>query len=137
MEQDLIAPCGMNCALCSSYLAMKNDVKSKGVKMPYCQGCRPRGKQCAFIKKRCSLLMEGKVEHCFECDDFPCRNLEHLDKRYRTNFSMSMIANLEMIRDKGIEEFLKDQHDKWKCSKCHQMICCHNGLCFICDLSQL
>lgn len=25
MEEKLIAPCGMNCALCVSYLAMQND----------------------------------------------------------------------------------------------------------------
>ena len=31
---DLIAPCGMNCAICSGYLAYKNDVKNKGVRLP-------------------------------------------------------------------------------------------------------
>ena len=30
MEEVLIAPCGMNCGFCSSYLAMKNDLKSTG-----------------------------------------------------------------------------------------------------------
>jgi hypothetical protein len=30
MNEDLIAPCGMNCALCASYLVMKNDLKRKG-----------------------------------------------------------------------------------------------------------
>ncbi len=27
MEERLIAPCGMNCAVCSGYLAMQNDLK--------------------------------------------------------------------------------------------------------------
>jgi hypothetical protein len=37
---ELISPCGMNCSICVSYLAMKNQLKNKGVKMAYCQGCR-------------------------------------------------------------------------------------------------
>ena len=36
LKKELVAPCGMNCAVCSGYLALKHDVKSKGVKMPYC-----------------------------------------------------------------------------------------------------
>jgi hypothetical protein len=29
MEEKLIAPCGMNCGICSGYLALKHDIKSK------------------------------------------------------------------------------------------------------------
>ncbi|MGA3288914.1 MAG: DUF3795 domain-containing protein [Candidatus Bathyarchaeia archaeon] len=52
VNPELIAPCGMNCALCSGYLALKNDVKSKGVRMSYCTSCRPRNKNCSFLKKK-------------------------------------------------------------------------------------
>jgi len=51
LSPDLIAPCGMNCALCASYLALVNDLKSKGIKISYCTGCRARNKKCAFMKK--------------------------------------------------------------------------------------
>jgi hypothetical protein len=73
MNSELIAPCDMNCAICSAHLAMKHDVKARGVKMPYCEGCRARDKKCAFLKKRCELLMDGEVTYCYECGDFPCR----------------------------------------------------------------
>ena len=33
MNEELIAPCGMNCSICGGYLAFKNDVKNK--KRPY------------------------------------------------------------------------------------------------------
>ncbi|MHB8104356.1 MAG: DUF3795 domain-containing protein, partial [Dehalococcoidales bacterium] len=59
METILVAPCGMNCGLCSAYLAMKNDLKKLGIQRSYCAGCRPRGKNCAFMKKNCELLGEG------------------------------------------------------------------------------
>jgi hypothetical protein len=135
--EELIAPCGMNCALCSGYLAKKNDIKKEGIGMPYCSGCRPRDKKCAFIKKDCSLLLNGEIKYCYECRDFPCDRLEKLDKRYRERYRMSMIDNLNLIKEKGIEKFLLSEKEKWSCPQCGESICCHNGLCFKCDLEKL
>ena len=137
MNEELIAPCGMNCGICSGYLAFTNDVKSQGIKMPYCTGCRARDKQCAFLKKRCHQLMSGQVQFCYECADFPCENLCKLDKGYRANFRMSMIENLEAIRENGMVQFLEKQEEKWKCPECGGVICCHNGICFSCGLDLL
>jgi hypothetical protein len=133
----LIAPCGMNCALCASYIAQKNDLKTKGIRMPYCAGCRPRNKQCSFIKKRCSKLLTGEVVFCYECADFPCNNLKAIDARYSSRYRMSMVENLHFINVQGMEKFLKMQQEKWKCPTCGGLICCHNGLCFNCDLEKL
>ena len=137
MNEELIAPCGMNCGICSGYLAFKHDVKSQGVRMPYCIGCRPRDKKCSFLKKRCDLLLGGKVKYCYECPDFPCESLSHLDNRYRTLFRMSMIENLESIKQNGMKQFLKQEEAKWKCDDCGAVICCHNGICFGCGLDRL
>jgi len=57
-----------------------------------------------------------------------------LDKRYRTKYHMSMIENLEFIRDYSPEQFLKKEDEEWKCPKCGEVICCHNGLCLNCEL---
>ena len=127
----------MNCAICSGYLALKHDVKSEGIRMPYCKGCRPRGKICAFLKKRCELLLNNKVRFCYECENFPCEALLRLDKRYQAYFRMSMIKNLKTIEKKGISEFLKKEEEKWKCPECSEVICCHNGICFGCSLDKL
>jgi len=137
MEEKLIAPCGMNCGICSGYLAVKYDVKSKGIKMPYCIGCRPRDKECSFLKKRCDLLLLGQVQYCYECDDFPCVRLKSIDKRYRTHYRMSMIDNLEFIEENGIINFLEQEAEKWRCPECGAEICCHNGICFNCGLNKL
>ena len=127
----------MNCAVCSGYLAYQNDVKSKGIRMPYCIGCRPRDKKCAFLKKSCSLLLNGNVEYCYECNDFPCERLSHIDKRYRTYFRMSVIENLESIKTNGIKRFLENEEGKWRCPRCGGVVCCHNGVCFNCSLDKL
>jgi hypothetical protein len=134
MEEQLIAPCGMNCGVCLAYLAQKNDLKKKGFNRTYCPGCRPRGKNCAFMKKACAKLGEGLVRFCYECADYPCRRLKGLDKRYRTKYHMSMIENLDFIKAKGMEAFLEKEKARWSCPECGETICCHNGLCMVCDL---
>ncbi len=91
----------MNCGICSNYLAASHDIEKSGVRMPYCQGCRPGNKSCALLKKRCRLLREGRVKFCYECPDFPCDQLETLDKRYRERYRMSMLDNLTFIREHG------------------------------------
>ena len=105
--------------------------------MPYCIGCRPRDKKCAFLKKRCPLLMSGQIQYCYECRDFPCERLRHFDRRYKTFFRMSMIENLEYIKQNGIEKFLEKEEEKWRCPECGGVICCHNGICFNCGLDKL
>lgn len=137
MEENLIAPCGMNCGLCISYLAMKNDLKKKGFARKYCPGCRPRRKNCTFMAKQCNLVGKGLIGFCFECENFPCRRLKDLDKRYNTKYHMSMIDNLEFIKKDGLASFLEKEKAKWCCPECGDVICCHNGLCLNCGLEKL
>ena len=133
----MIAPCGMNCALCVSYQAMNNDLKSKGFNKKYCKGCLPRGKGCLHMGDRCATLKNGFVRFCYECKDFPCERLKDLDKRYRTKYHMSMLDNLNYIKENGIENFLHKEEEKWKCPDCGSTVCCHNGLCLNCKIDKL
>ena len=137
MEAALVAPWGINCALCSAYLAREYDLKKQRIMRSYCVGCRPSGKNCTFMKKSCQRLGNGLVQYCYECMEYPCRRLKHLDKRYRTNYHMSVIENLDFIKEQGIEKFLKKEEEKWRCPECGGMICCHGGLCFKCDVERL
>ena len=116
MEEKLIAPCGMNCGLCISYLAMKNDINKKGFKRKYCPGCITRGKHCIFMKDQCDLLGKGQVRFCFLCADFPCKRLKNLDKRYRTKYHMSMIDNLIYIKENGMDRFIENEKRKMELS---------------------
>jgi len=116
---------------------MKYDLKKEGLRKRYCSGCRPRGKNCTFMKKHCDLLGKGLVQFCYECEKFPCSRLKDLDKRYRTKYHMSMIENLEFIKEHGMERFLEKEEAKWRCPECGEVICCHNGLCLNCGLDKL
>lgn len=137
MEEQLIAPCGMNCSLCISYQFMKNDLNKQGFNRRYCPGCIPRGKNCTHMGHKCKLLEKGTLRFCYNCEEFPCSILEALDKRYRSKYHMSMIENLMFIRDNGMEMFLEKEEAKWRCSQCGGVICCHNGLCMNCNIEML
>jgi hypothetical protein len=136
MNKELVAPCGMNCAVCSNYLALQNDVRAKGVKLPYCKGCRPRNKQCSFVKKKCEKLMKNNVDFCYECTEFPCELIRKITKGYE-KYKVNMVENLYFIKEHGLDKFLESQKEKWRCPECGDLICCHNGICYHCGLEKL
>ncbi len=136
-KAELIAPCGMNCSVCSKYLARKHDIKSKGVRVSYCTGCRPRDKKCAFLKKHCDSLLNHTLQFCYECSSFPYKNLVRLDARYQKDYRMSWIENLAFIEQHSLDAFIERERTKWQCKKCGALLCCHNGICFICSVDLL
>jgi hypothetical protein len=126
-KYSIIAPCGMNCGICMAYLREKN-------KCPGCKGVdntKPVTRVRCKIKN-CTAFGNGNARFCFECGNFPCDKLKHLDKRYRTKYNMSMIENLEYIMDYGIRKFLKNEDVRWTCSRCAGTICVHKGICVEC-----
>ncbi len=137
MREEMIAPCGMNCSLCRAAQFKEMDLNKLGFHKMYCAGCLPRGKNCTHMKDACEILGNGRVRFCFECENYPCKRLKSLDKRYKTKYQISMIDNLNYIKQFGMEQFLKKEYDKWQCSNCGELICCHNGLCLNCETDKL
>jgi len=129
---ELISPCGMNCGICRAYLAWKHNVPRQRGRVSWCKGCLPRGKNC-YIKRGCKRLTKHEVQSCSECETMPCAKLAHLDKRYRERYGMSMVENLKILKEKGVDEFLKDQDKKYCCTDCVTgVICVHDNKCFSC-----
>jgi len=127
INKTLIAPCGMNCGICLAFLREKNK----------CPGCRNMGKnKPGYYKKciinNCGLLAKTNSGFCYDCSKYPCPRLKQLDKRYRTNYNMSMLENLNNIQKLGLDEFLILEQNKWACSKCGGTICVHRGYCLNC-----
>jgi hypothetical protein len=124
-----IAPCGMNCRLCYAFSRDKNT----------CPGCR--GDDSLKMKsvlacriKNCQKVLSAQVDYCFECDGFPCARLRQLDRRYRTKYGMSMIQNLQNIREFGLRRFTRNERDRWTCRRCGEVICVHKPHCRSCQL---
>lgn len=127
MDRFLIAPCGMNCALCAGFQRERNK----------CLGCRssdenkPRYcKTCIIVN--CEQLAKTSSGFCYECTEFPCRRLKQLDKRYSTKYGMSMFENLEQIKTKGLDRFVELQDKRWTCKQCGNLLCVHSETCFVC-----
>lgn len=123
----LIAPCGMNCGVCYAYLREKNK----------CPGCRISDGDKSITRQRCKIkncinFENGKKNFCFECKEFPCDNLKHLDKRYQTKYGMSMVENLISIKKLGIKKFVENEKIRWECARCGGTICVHKGCCLSC-----
>ena len=87
LAPELIAPCGMNCGLCSGHLRERNRCPGcngdDSAKPGYCVSCKI---------KTCSTITSGSISFCFDCDSYPCARLRQLDKRYRTKYGMSMLT---------------------------------------------
>jgi len=133
MKSELLAPCGMDCSSCSFYLAFLNGIPKKRGMISHCTGCRPRNKQCAYLKGQCELLSNHRVTFCFECPKYPCDRLSRFDRRYRQTYGVSPIKNLEDIREHGVLAFLRNQDEKYSCRTCGGRISVHNKKCFACD----
>lgn len=136
MNINLVAPCGIYCGSCRHYLARSEGVlKQKGLKHG-CEGCRIRDKNCSFIKKDCPSLRKKEISFCFECNNFPCKNLVKLDKRYTTRYNVSPIGNLKRIKKVGVDKWLKEQKEKFKCPKCSGKMSVHDEECFNCGYKE-
>ena len=92
MKKDLIAPCGMNCSICKFHNREKNT----------CPGCRELEKKIPktrfkCIVRACEILKKGKWKYCSDrCENYPCKRLKSLDKRYSTKYHMSMFEKLDL-----------------------------------------
>ena len=129
---ELIAPCGMNCGICKAYLAYSRGVPYKKGEVSHCSGCLVRDKTCAFIKRDCEKLRKRQIRFCYECEDMPCKKLAHLDEHYSARYCMSMVENQKMIQEKGMDEFLRSQAEKYCCPSCGDVVSVHDGKCYAC-----
>lgn len=125
--EDLIAPCGLNCGVCIVHLREKNK----------CDGCMSandiktsRNIKCGI--KFCNEHGKSVFSYCFECGKFPCSRLKSTEKRYVEKYQLSLIGNLYYIKQHGINEFIKNENEKWKCKNCGGVLSVHRNFCLNC-----
>jgi Protein of unknown function (DUF3795) len=123
----LIAPCGLDCRLCSAYRRKRNG----------CLGCRSndgyKSKSCQQCPIRnCDKLAASGLKYCFQCTEFPCSLLTRLDKRYRSTYGVSTMENLERIRSFGIRRFIGEEKERWRCPGCCGLLSMHSQQCGNC-----
>ncbi len=130
LNEELVAPCGLNCGVCKYYLAKERGMyktKSAG-----CAGCLPGKRECRLIKDSCEQYGKNNIRFCFECGDFPCKRIEKLEKRYTAKYHTSPVNNLILIRNGGLSQWLLAEEEKWRCPQCGGTISMHDGTCYDC-----
>lgn len=131
MKAELIAPCGINCSLCLAYLRDQN--RCLGCTVPQAEKSKSRA-QCKI--KNCEHLAQTSSHFCYDCSIFPCASIKHLDKRYQTKYDTSVIENLNLIKNFGIEFFIDQQKQKHTCANCGGILCVHRENCMFCAQSK-
>ena len=127
MRAELVAPCGINCRLCYSYIRKKNP----------CSGCRAADSEklnhCTKCKiALCEKRLQNSWETCAPCDNH-CRRIKDLNKRYRDKYHVNMLENLAIIQSLGMQAFLQKQAKSFLCSTCGEILCVHREYCPSCE----
>lgn len=126
MNAAMVAPCGLNCALCYAHLRTKNA----------CGGCRSSDNLPNYclrcIIRNCDARKCGEADFCYVCADYPCARLKALDKRYRAKYATDLKENQQTIKTQGMDLFLEQQKQRWTCPVCGGVISVHRSYCDTC-----
>jgi hypothetical protein len=124
MEPKLIAHCGINCAVCYRFIQKANS----------CPGCLIGiGKKLPHPKceiRACAI--HHVIVHCYECPEFPCEKIVHLNTIYTKQYGLSLILNNYSMKNGGISRFLASERIKWECPNCHGRLSVHLPDCPYC-----
>lgn len=101
-----IGVCGIDCCLCPMH-HVRDGEGCPGCTAPPVSG--GRGRWCAIA--RCAVRERG-FETCADCAEFPCERLGGIDECDSFVTHRLTLANLQLIRDLGMERFLLQQEKR-------------------------
>ena len=125
IDPNLFAPCGMNCLVCYRHCFHKKP----------CDGCLNSDQGKPEHCRKCSIkscTREKGVQFCWECGEHPCKQIKSLDKSYRVRYGASLIHNSQLVKEKGLAVFLKEQKEIFTCPHCGGVISLHDAQCSEC-----
>jgi len=131
LEEVMFAPCGMNCAVCYRYVVTRKSTTS-------CKGCLKGDESKPAHSSKCNIKIcihtKGFV-YCYECDDFPCKQINTLDTTYKKRYGISLIENSKIAKERGITAFLELDRQRWTCIDCGGAFSLQDGVCSECQLT--
>lgn len=153
--------CGLYCGACDVMVAYKQGLKTG--KLPVWQDLPeefikniPTGKTdeikcfgcksdqvfggCAKCMIRKCAREKMKVEFCFECEKHPC--IKYKIQRFLTKVLFekklphlkTIEPNQQAIKLEGLDKWLKDQQDKWRCPDCLAELSWYQSECRSCNM---
>lgn len=126
IETTMFAPCGMNCLVCYKHCYHKKP----------CAGClngdNGKPEHCRKCKIK-DCVKEKEFSHCFECTEYPCKQIISLEKSYNSRYNASLVKNSSTAKEIGLVEFMKFQQKEYTCSVCGGIISIHDAECSECQ----
>lgn len=97
-------------------------MKSDQGKPEHCRKCR--------IK---NCVAERQITYCFECSEYPCKQVKGLEKSYNIRYHASLMKNSQMVKEQGMAAFLVQQKENYTCPECGGIISIHDAECSECQ----
>jgi hypothetical protein len=127
MKKEMIAPCGINCAVCRAVSRPRS--RCGGCLVPH-DNMLTHCATCGI--KFCAEHEKAEFTYCGDCGKFPCAKLKKLFKRYRENYKVDLMGNLLSIRENWMEKFIEIEERKWVCAGCGARLSMHRAECAGC-----
>lgn len=130
INKALLAPCGLYCGVCAIYIAHRdNNLKLKeklmNVYKPFaetiddiqCLGCLSDEVVFGYCQT-CpikSCVKEKELEGCYQCDEWPCKNI----KRFPIAVGKKVIMRaIPQWRELGTEKWVEQEEMRYQCPEC-------------------
>jgi len=139
------AACGLYCGACEARIASgKNDLKqlelmaqrisiltgmSVTAKDMHCEGCQSdiRTLHCRACDIRNCCFSKG-FTHCSQCEEFPCQRLKDFNSDAFPHHH-EVLKNIQRAREIGINAWLEEQNQRWRCPKCDSNVSWYTEKC--------
>ncbi|MBP7735373.1 MAG: DUF3795 domain-containing protein [Spirochaetes bacterium] len=134
---------GHNTAFASFWNESAVKAIHKAVGIPYddskpfelaCHGCKSDSLfvNCRVCKIR-TCAIEKKMDHCIDCGDYPCKLFSDWQKMKALLPHLEQVpVNLESIKKNGVNRWLSEQDQYWKCPECHTGFAWYSSTCANC-----
>ncbi|WP_390437075.1 DUF3795 domain-containing protein [Lactonifactor longoviformis] len=58
-------------------------------------------------------VTKRQITYCFECYEYPCKQIKRLEKSYNTRYHTSLMENSQMVKEQGMAKFFTQQKGKY------------------------
>ena len=126
IDINMFAPCGMNCKVCYKHCYHKKA----------CAGCLNSDKGKPEHCRKCKIkdcVKAKEITYCYECLEYPCKLIKNLEKSYNKRYQASLMENSISVKKHGLKVFMKEQKEKYTCTKCQGIISMHDKECSECQ----
>jgi len=136
----LAGACGLYCGACPIYRMYKDQDTERLERAARevfhcrpedirCEGCRGPlddrwSPECRFA----ICTQERGVTFCYECADFPCKDLS----AFSADRNDIPLTNLRRLAEAGLEVWLAEQDARWRCPACGKPVDIYSETCRAC-----